>query len=95
MSGIQRFKNIRRSKISSLVAKAVREKRLKKASVCELCGKRHSKICGHHYNGYGNPLDVWWICAYCNGQLRGNKWHNGTASKDDARRYLRIETENG
>jgi hypothetical protein len=66
---------------------------------CELCG-RHAQdrlkpttskagksiIVAHHWNGYDNPLDVWFICPSCNGKLKGR--HDGSLTREEARKFV-------
>ena len=39
-----------------------------KKDFCEICGKKHTQIQGHHYD-YDKPLDVIWVCTECHGKL--------------------------
>lgn len=78
----------KRAKAVSLVTKAIKEARLIKPDTCELCGSDKGLIVGHHWNGYDNPLDVWFICFNCNSKLRGPNFHDGSVSKDEALAYI-------
>lgn len=78
----------------TLVGKAVKAGLLVRPDTCELCGdspkgfaQPGSKclIHGHHWNGYGNALDVWWVCQSCNFKLAGEVFHCGIISKEQAR----------
>lgn len=76
-----------------LVNKATMNGSLVRPSTCELCGKspiknRRTPIHAHHWNGYNNPLDVWWLCKSCNGLLIGEQFHCGKVSKEDAREFI-------
>lgn len=50
----------------------------------------NKRIMGHHWRGYDDDavLDLWWICASCNVILRGQKYHNGSVSKEEARAVI-------
>lgn len=74
------------------VRKALKNGSLIKPKFCELCGrsesishKGKSNIVAHHWNGYENALDVWFICHPCNMKLRGEEFHEGKITKDQAR----------
>ncbi len=85
------------------VKKAITRGELERSDICELCGKspdpievygrdgeinyRHP-IFAHHWNGHKNALDVWWICQTCNAQLRGDEFHCGQITKEEARQIL-------
>lgn len=80
----------------ALVHQAIRKGNLIRPSVCELCGwditrpisilasgdYERKRIMGHHWRGYAYPLDVWWVCGYCNQCLRG--FHDGSLTKAQA-----------
>ena len=85
------------------IRKAIEKGEIVRPKVCDLCGKvpTEQKIkcidgrvllktgfMAHHYNGYENQLDVWWVCHSCNSKMRGEKFHNGSMSKDDVRKIL-------
>lgn len=55
-----------RVKARSQVNNAVQSGRLVKPSQCQQCGAS-GRIDGHHYLGYGRPLDVLWLCTRCHG----------------------------
>lgn len=59
----------------TLVANAVRDGRIMKSNICEVCNKFHEKIHGHH-DDYALPLVVRWLCPPCH-----KHWHkvNGEA----------------
>lgn len=85
------------------VSLAVKEGRLIRPDICELCGRSAKiatelssifrvgyggyKLNGHHYNGYDKPLDVWWICHKCNHSLCGR--HDGSLTLEQARSMVR------
>lgn len=54
-------------------------------AACEICGDSYDKCVAHHWNGYDNPADVWWICHSCNTSLSGPEWHSGLLAKDEVR----------
>jgi hypothetical protein len=68
--------------------------------LCQICGKKpvsysmkygkdyNSALVAHHYNGYDNYLDIWWICRRCNYKLVGK--HDGSLTIEDARRLTYI-----
>lgn len=66
------------------VNRALKSGEITKTDHCELCGRdcKHTRISGHHWNGYDRPLDLWWICQRCNNLLRGK--HSGTLSMREA-----------
>jgi hypothetical protein len=84
------------------VSQAVEEGRLVRPEACELCGEvpdpilvgkfggsfYRTSIFAHHWKGYDHPLDVWFICRACDGKLRGPECHNGSISKEEARRIV-------
>lgn len=83
------------------VSIAIANGNLKRPDTCELCGRKpepkklrrfgvptertRSRICAHHWNGYENPLDIWWVCHVCSNLMIGPKFHNGTLSKEEAK----------
>lgn len=68
-----RAKNMDSSKeyARSAVRRAVVSGVLVRPAACSKCGEsRHRRdgitaIQGHHHNGYGNPLEVLWLCPPC------------------------------
>lgn len=68
---------------------AVKNKSLIAPDSCELCGSsiQYSRV-AHHWNGYDNPLDIWWICYQCNAILRGPHFHSGIVTKEEAISYI-------
>lgn len=84
----------KQSKATSLVSKAIAAGQLTRPKSCELCESIRLSglipiIVAHHWNGYDDPLNVWWICRSCNGILGGRKYHNGSVSKEQARQVIR------
>lgn len=67
------------------VSAALSHGKLRRAEACELCGDENGYIIAHHWRGYDDPLDVWWICRSCNTKLIGQ--HNGI-SREEAREYI-------
>jgi len=51
------------------VNQAIKCGTLKKPNECQVCGKKAKRIIAHHYNGYDNPLSVWFVCSKCNYHL--------------------------
>ena len=62
-------KNPIKKAAQTMVGNAVRDGKLHKPSVCELCGTHSNRLHGHH-DDYAKPLEVRWLCAWCH-----NKWH--------------------
>ena len=50
------------------LSNAVRDGRIVKSRVCEICGATDIKTHGHHYD-YSRPLDVIWLCVVCHQQI--------------------------
>jgi ribosome-binding protein aMBF1 (putative translation factor) len=50
------------------VNNALRNGKLIKPELCEICGLP-SKLHGHHVD-YSKPLEVIWLCAKCHGQIQ-------------------------
>lgn len=48
-----------------------------------VCKLDYSPIHAHHFAGYDQPLNVWWVCTECNGMLWGK--HDGSLSLEEAR----------
>jgi ribosomal protein S27AE len=46
---------------------AVKQGKLKKPTVCSMCGKS-GLMMGHH-NDYSKPLDVIWVCWECHNNI--------------------------
>lgn len=85
----------RQLKAQSAVSKAIREGVLVRPDTCELCGSiplpaAHAQIVAHHWQGYEGDaaIDVLWICASCNVILRGQKYHNGSVTKEEAQSII-------
>lgn len=87
-----------RMKAYGLLHRAIDHGKLSRPDTCELCNTNVSqprpgngfiytstKTFAHHWNGYDNPLDIWWVCASCNSKLRGPQYHNGSVTKAQAR----------
>lgn len=45
--------------------RAIITEEIVKPDRCEGCGKETDRLEGHHYLGYGYPLDVQWLCSFC------------------------------
>ena len=74
------------------VGKAIKEGRLTRPHTCELCGGDHYTQ-AHHWNGYDNPLDVWWLCFSCHGRLRGVIYHIGIFTKEKAWKIIQTKVK--
>jgi hypothetical protein len=65
---------------------AIKRGELVRPSSCELCehtpDDQWSQIVAHHWNGYENSLDIWFICQYCNRVLHNR--HDGSLTKSEA-----------
>lgn len=84
-----------RSRAIRIVGEAIRCGELERPDKCELCDRKPgnkvngiSKIVAHHWKGYDHPLSVWFICHTCNMRLRGEEYHNGSVSKDEAKKIV-------
>ena len=86
------------------IRRAIENGLLVRPSRCELCKSKptpqkincidgrilnKSGIMAHHYNGYDKPLDVWWVCHSCNSKMRGERFHSGIMTLEDARKNLK------
>lgn len=75
-----------------LVELAIKAGELVRPNRCEICGKTTQvnggkpPIVGHHWNGYDDPLNVWWICRSCNRFLL---IHDGSLNLEQARLYVK------
>lgn len=71
---------------------AVKNGELVRPTKCEVCGRETFKtngiqpIVAHHWNGYDDPLNVWWICRSCNRFLLV---HDGSLSIEQAKQIIR------
>ena len=89
------------SQARAKVAQAIKEGVLVRPTTCELCGctkeqwesrhwiraiGRRFQIMAHHWNGYDNPLDIWWICQKCNTLLPHK--HDGSLTVEEARKIV-------
>jgi len=63
-----RLKYPERYKAHTALNNAVRDGKIIRPSICEVCGKE-SSLHGHHHN-YDFPLDVIWLCAECHAQIQ-------------------------
>ena len=73
--------------------RAVKSGKVRKLELCQLCGVscKHHRIEAHHYNGYNNPLDVWWVCDQCNARIMGDKFHSGELGLLEVCDYLKTK----
>jgi hypothetical protein len=90
----KRVRNDEAVRAAALVGQALKSGQLVRPMRCELCGvaggfpSETHKIITHHWNGYGHPLDVWWLCYQCSGKLKGERFHGGTVTKDEAMEFV-------
>lgn len=61
--------NVIKRAANTIVGNAVRDGRLIKSSICEICGTEHKRIHGHHCD-YNYPMVVMWLCPKCH-----TGWH--------------------
>jgi hypothetical protein len=61
-------RNPEKYKAHYLLSNAVRDKRIIKPDLCEICGNK-TRLHGHHTD-YAKPLEVIWLCAKCHGQIQ-------------------------
>jgi len=45
---------------------AVRDKKITRIHVCEICGSSNTEA---HHHDYAKPLDVWWLCDSCHKRI--------------------------
>lgn len=75
-----------------LVELAIKNGELVRPDRCEVCTskpvdfKQHA-IVGHHWNGYDDPLNLWWVCRSCNRFLAHK--HDGSLNLEQAKIYVR------
>jgi hypothetical protein len=62
-----RQKNPKKYKAHTAVGNAIRDKRLIKPEICDICGNK-TKLHAHHEN-YDDPLLVVWLCVACHSQV--------------------------
>lgn len=101
ISEAEKLKLKRRAKAHSLVSWAVKTGKLTRPNTCELCGRQpemsffignenkrvpRTLIVAHHWNGYDDPYNVWFICASCNLTL-GSR-HDGSMNRKQARLFI-------
>lgn len=101
LSKEERLKIKAQGKAHGKVSWAVKTGVLIRPDICELCGdapgwshnnnrrgipNQRPLIVAHHWNGYNNHLNVWWICASCN-LILGDR-HDGSMTKDQARLFV-------
>ena len=53
-----------------IVGQMIRQKKLFRASICELCSE--AKQTEAHHTDYGRPIDVMWLCDSCHGLVHRN-----------------------
>ena len=69
------------SKAQSAIQYEVKRGAVIKPTECQVCNTKR-KLLAHHWNGYNNPLDAWWICHPCH-KLFPN--HDGSVSLEQAK----------
>ena len=67
----------------------------KKTSKCQVCGNSGDLVL-HHYNGYQNCFDTWWICRSCNSILKHREYASACTIQDArkiviSKRFKRVE----
>jgi hypothetical protein len=75
----------------SIVRTAVANGSLTRATQCQICNKKPTdnktrSIVAHHWNGYDDPLNVWWLCRSCNGYLEA---HDGSLTQEQAKSFVK------
>lgn len=73
------------------VERAIRAGEMTRADQCEICTSKPTDykvpaIVAHHFNGYDDPLNIWWVCRSCNGML---DVHDGSLNLEQAKRYIK------
>ncbi len=83
-----------RSQYSAMkfIERAIKDGRLTRVDQCEVCtskpiGYKAHAIVAHHWNGYDDPLNIWWICRSCNRFLASR--HDGSLNLEQAKLYVR------
>lgn len=81
---------------------AISKGTIERPDTCELCGDKpkpitfktcygpqtRPEIYAHHWNGYDDRLNVWWVCQQCNARLAGEEYHIGRVTKEEAREIV-------
>jgi hypothetical protein len=59
----------------------IRDGKLFKPSICEMCGVKPKRIVAHHWHGYDDEhiLDVQWLCSQCHKNAHHNMPRPGAA----------------
>lgn len=81
-----------KSSAMKLVQMAIESGELTRTDQCEICTKKPTDhkvpaIVGHHWNGYEDALNVWFVCRSCN-RFLANK-HDGSLDLTQAKLYVR------
>jgi len=63
-----RLKNPEKYLAHNVVNNAIRDGKIVKPTLCEICGEK-AKLHGHHYD-YSKPMEVIWLCPECHGQIQ-------------------------
>ena len=71
---------------------AIKAGKLTRPDRCAVCTKKpaphkQQAIVAHHWNGYDDPLNVWFVCRSCNLFLIGK--HDGSLNLEQAKLYVR------
>lgn len=75
-----------------LVELAIKSGKMTRPDQCQVCTKKPidnkvPAIVGHHWNGYDDPLNVFWVCRSCNRFLAHK--HDGSLNLEQAKTYVR------
>lgn len=81
-----------KSSAMKLVQMAIESGELTRPERCEICTSKPAEcktqsIVGHHWNGYDDPLNVFWVCRSCNRFLAHK--HDGSLNLEQAKLYVR------
>jgi hypothetical protein len=79
------------SSAMKFIERAINNGEMTRPEQCEVCTsvpisyKAHA-IVAHHWNGYDDPLNIWWVCRSCNRFLAHK--HDGSLSIEQAKKYV-------
>lgn len=81
------------SSAMKFVERAIKSGNLTRPERCEVCAtkptegyKKHATV-AHHWNGYDDPTNVWFVCRSCNRFLAHK--HDGSLNLEQAKLYVR------